>query len=40
MGLLSNPTVSGALGNVGSQIGGWFENLIGGGSGPELLNWE
>lgn len=34
MGLINSPQGQ----KLGSQIGGWFENLIGGNSGPELLN--
>jgi hypothetical protein len=34
MGLINSPQGQ----KLGSQVGGWFENLIGGG--PELLNWE
>lgn len=36
MGLINSPQGQ----KLGSQVGGWFENLIGGSSGPELLNWE
>lgn len=34
MGLINSPQGQ----KLGSQIGGWFNNLIGGDSGPELLN--
>jgi hypothetical protein len=36
MGVINSPQGQ----KIGGQIGGWFENLIGGNSGPELLNWE
>lgn len=36
MGLINSPQGQ----KLGSQVGSWFENLIGGDSGPELLNWE
>lgn len=36
MGLINSPQGQ----KLGSQVGGWFDNLIGGSSGPELLNWE
>ena len=34
MGIINSPQGQ----RIGSQVGGWFENLIGGDSGPELLN--
>jgi hypothetical protein len=36
MGIINSPQGQ----KLGSQVGSWFENLIGGDSGPELLNWE
>lgn len=36
MGLINSPQGQ----QLGSNVGNWFSNLIGGDSGPELLNWE
>jgi hypothetical protein len=36
MGVINSPQGQ----QLGSQVGNWFSNLIGGNSGPELLNWE
>jgi hypothetical protein len=37
-GLFGNPQVSGALQSAAQPVTNWFSNLIGGNSGPELLN--
>jgi hypothetical protein len=39
-GLFSNPQAVQGLQNAGSSVGNWFNSIIGGNSGPELLNWE
>lgn len=39
-GLFGNPQVSGALQSAAQPVTSWFSNLIGGNSGPQLLNWE
>ena len=37
-GLFDNPQVSGAIQSAAKPVTNWFSNLIGGNSGPELLN--
>ena len=39
-GLFGSPQVSGALQSAARPMTSWFSNLIGGNSGPQLLNWE